>query len=330
MKKRLKKISGGQLVSFISNDWIVRFFSLFLAIVLWFFAGGEDRIDKNVMVPVEIINLPQNLVISNQYKKEIEVSVSGPRSMITGMDKGVIRQVDLATAQPGTLVVENTNDTISVPRGVSVKRVQPASIILSLDKLIKKSVPIAVRTIGRVEKDFFLKSKTTSPDTISLTGPGTVLQQVEKIFTHPVNLTGMSRSSRFQVPLELSPQMVDLIGETSVTVELEVVPDSASATIENVSVEGYIDDSPVVVEPAAVRVLAVIPKVALAKKKELSSLIRAVAQGKSGDEELQVAIQAQQEDMPVEVVSITPQQVRVKEGPSVIRNINKKRKKSDE
>ncbi len=320
-------MNRGQLVSVISNDWMIRFVSLFLAVVLWFFAGGEDRIDKNVMVPVEIINLPQNLVISNQYKKEIEVSVSGPRSIITGMDRGVIRQVDLAKALPGTLVVKNTNDTISVPRGVSVKRVQPASIILSLDKLIKKDVPIAVRTIGRVEKDFFLKSKKTSPDIISLTGPDTVLQQVEKIFTHPVNLTGMSSSSSFQVPLELSPQMVDLIGETSVTVKLEVVPDSAPATIENVSVEGYIDDLPVVVEPAVVKVLAVIPKVALARKQEISSLIRAVARGKSGEEVLSVAIQAQREDMPVEIVSVTPQQVRVKDGASVIRNTNKKKKK---
>ncbi len=320
-------MSRVRLVSVISNDWMIRFVSLFLAVVLWFLAGGEDHIDKNVMVPVEIINLPQNLVVSNQYKKEIEVSVSGPRSIITGMEKEVIRQVDLARAQPGTLVVENTNDTISVPRGVSVKRVQPASIILSLDKLIKKSVPIAVRTIGRVEKDFFLKSKRTRPDIISLTGPNTVLQQVEKIFTRPVNLTGMSRSSSFQVPLELSPQMVDLIGETSVTVKLEVVPDSAPATIEDVSVEGYIDDLPVVVEPAVVKVMAVIPKVALARQQELSSLIRAVARGESGEEILSVAIQAQQEDMPIEVVSVTPQQVRVKAGASVIRNINKKKKK---
>ncbi len=324
-------MGGGQLISVIFNDWIVRFISLFLAVVLWFFVGGEDRIDKNVMVPVEIINLPQNLVISNQYKKEIEVSVSGPRSIITDMDKRVIRQVDLAKAQPGTLVVENTNDTISVPRGVTVKRVQPASIILSLDKLIRKDVPIAVRTIGRVEKDYFLKAKTTRPDVISLTGPGTVLQQVEKIYTRPVNLTGMSRSSRFQVPLELSPQMVELIGETSVTVELEVVPDSAPATIENVSVEGYLDGRRILVEPAVVRVVAVVPKVALAEKREIASLIRAVAQGNLGEKELQVEIQPQQEDMPVEVVSITPQKVRIKEEiPSLIRNINKKRKKSDE
>ncbi len=328
MKRRLKKVNGKQLVSVVSNEWIIRFFSLILAVVLWFFVGGENRIDKNVMVPLEIINLPQNLVISNQYKKEIEVSVSGPRSIISEMGKNVIRQVDLAEALPGTLVVENTNDTIQVPRGVTVKRVQPSSIILSLDKLIKKDVPIEVRTIGKVENDYFLKSKRTRPDVISITGPGTVLQQVDKIFTLPVSLTGMSRSSHFQTPLELSPQLVDLIGETSVTVDLEVVPDLIPATIEQLPVEGVIAGEKVKIEPSAVRVVAVVPKVKMTKGKELAPLLRAVAQGESGDKELQVVIQSQQKDLPVEVVSITPQRVRVKEDAiQVIRRTKEKKKK---
>ena len=70
------------------KDWVMRIISLGLAIVLWYFVGGEDIVNKNVMVPVEVINLPRGLVISNQFKKEIEVSVTGPRSMVLNMGKG--------------------------------------------------------------------------------------------------------------------------------------------------------------------------------------------------------------------------------------------------
>ena len=119
------------------KDWVLRIVSLGLAMVLWYFVGGEDIVNKNVMVPVEIINLPRDLVISNQFKKEIEVSVSGPRSLVLDMGNGALsRQVDLAEATPGTMVLENSNDVIDVPRGVQVLRIQPKSVILSLDKMI--------------------------------------------------------------------------------------------------------------------------------------------------------------------------------------------------
>ncbi len=312
MKRQLKNIGGERLVSVVSNDWLIRLVSLVLAVVLWAFVGREHRIDKNVMIPVEIINLPQNLVIANHYKKEIEVSVSGPRSSIADMSKSVVRQVNLARALPGTLVVDNTNDAISVPREVTVKRIQPPSIILSLDKLIKKDVPIEVRTIGQISKDYFLIAKTASPQSISITGPSTVLAQVEKIFTKTFDLTGMTHSVHMQTPLELSPQLISLIGETSVTVDLKIMPDATPAVIENVPVEGVLGTEKVAVEPALVQVKAMVPKVALAQKKDLLSLVRAVAQGDVGEDVLEVEILSQQKALPVEVISVTPSKVSVK------------------
>ena len=79
-----------------SKEWVLKFVSLVLATLLWYFVGGEDIVDKNVMVPIEIINLPRDLVISNQFKKEIEVTVSGPRSAIQEMtNKAAARPINL-------------------------------------------------------------------------------------------------------------------------------------------------------------------------------------------------------------------------------------------
>jgi YbbR domain-containing protein len=148
MKKNLdlllRKIKKIDLSKLLKKDWLLKLISLVLAVVLWYFVGGEDRVDKNVMIPIEIINLPRDLVISNQFKKEIEVTVSGPRSLILEMSsRAITRQVDLSSATPGTMVIENDNDHIPVPRGITVQRVQPSSIILSLDKLIQKQFPIS-------------------------------------------------------------------------------------------------------------------------------------------------------------------------------------------
>ena len=66
----------------LAKEWFPILISLALAIVVWFNVGGEQKVDTSVMIPVEVINLSRDLVISNQFKRQIEVAVNGPRSLI--------------------------------------------------------------------------------------------------------------------------------------------------------------------------------------------------------------------------------------------------------
>ncbi len=87
---------------FVAKEWLSCLTSLFLAVLLWYNVGGEQTVDTNVMIPVEVINLPRELVISNQFKKDIEVSVNGPRSVIMELqNQQITRQIDLSQATPG-------------------------------------------------------------------------------------------------------------------------------------------------------------------------------------------------------------------------------------
>ena len=127
MRRIIKKIQN-----LWSKEWVLKLTSLCLAALLWYFVGGEDVVEKNILVPVEAINLPKDLIISNKYKREIEVTVRGPRSVLLEMgQKQSSRQIDLSEATPGTRVEQIENDTVPVSRGIEVLRVQPSSIILS-------------------------------------------------------------------------------------------------------------------------------------------------------------------------------------------------------
>ena len=43
------------------KNWILKLISLTLATMLWYFVVGEDQVDINIKVPIEILNLPANL-----------------------------------------------------------------------------------------------------------------------------------------------------------------------------------------------------------------------------------------------------------------------------
>ena len=300
-----------KLTQLISKDWMLKFISLGLAVVLWYFVGGEDRVDKNVMVPIEIINLPRDLVISNQFKKEIEVTVSGPRSLILEMaNKAITRQVDLSAATPGTMVIENDNDHIPVLRGITVQRVTPSSIILSLDKLIQKQYPVSARTIGKVAEGYYVKMLKTDPDIITITGPLTTLSQFDELFTKAINLSGVKQSAQLQVPLELDPAVVELIGETSVTADLTVALETVTKTIEEMSVDLDVAGEKQTFKPATVKVAANIPKMLLGKYRSMTDLFSVTALKVDDSDLYQVKVIPKTNiEYPIEILSIIPTHV---------------------
>lgn len=206
-----------------SKDWAIKLASLFFAIFLWYFVTGEDRVDMNIQVPVEIVNLPRELVISNQFKTQLEVTVSGPRGMIRRFARQEIsRTIDLSDASPGNVVVKNDPDSISFPNGIRVLRIQPSQIILLLDRLIHTEVPIQYVTKGTPAKDYELTGITLEPASLILSGPEAVLGKTEVIMTNPIVLTGMTASTIKQLSLNLSPAIADLIGEPIVTAHVEI------------------------------------------------------------------------------------------------------------
>lgn len=312
------KLRRVNLANLVSKDWVLKFISLVLAIVLWYFVGGEDRVIKNVMIPIEIINLPRDLVISNQFKKEIEVTVSGPRSMIQEMSsRAITRQVDLSLATPGTMVLENDNDHIPVPRGITVQRVQPSSIILSLDKLIQKKFPVFAKTVGKVANGYLVKSLKMDPDFITITGPLTTLSQVSELNTRPINLDGMKQSIQLQVPLALEPAIVELIGETSVTAELSIGVITVKKTLDDLEVHATVDGIRRSVKPKTVQVTANIPKKYVDKNIDPKSLITVMAEPQAGSSLLKVEAQPRAEvELPIEILSIVPDEVSLTDGKS--------------
>jgi len=206
------------------KNWVLKLLSLLFALFLWYFVVGEDKVDMNVTIPVEIVNLPRELVISNQFKKQLEVTVSGQRSLIRGMtSQHISRTIDLSKAAPGTVVIQNHPDSISLPRGLSILRVQPPTITLLLDRLIQKELSIKPILVGQVHSDFKLDTVTADPPTLEISGPQSILGEEKNLITSPIDINGLDHSTVKQVSLALKPEIADLIGEPIVAVRLNIV-----------------------------------------------------------------------------------------------------------
>jgi YbbR domain-containing protein len=269
-----------------------------------------------MQVPIEVINLPPSLTISNQFKKNIEVSVRGPRSLVQDLkNRNISRPVDLSDAQPGAIVIKNDEESIPFPKGITVLRLQPANTTLLLDKLVQKTFPIEPVTEGEVADGYELKKLYLDPDKIAISGPKSIIDKDLALKTYVINLNGLDRSTTLQVHLNLDQDLLDLIGETVVTAVLEVREKFAEQTVKNIPVNVRESNIPVTVQPNTVTVQARIPENLIHDTPELSMLFRAFISAKDIKKPRQVPVTVNGVNVPghdpVQVLTMEPKEVLV-------------------
>jgi len=312
-----------------STDLLIKGISLFLALLLWYFVVGEDQVDMNIKVPIEIINLPSNLVISNQFKKDIEVTLRGPRSLISDLKKRNINiPVNLSNKKAGTIVVKNDPKYIPLPSGITILRLQPTNITLTLDERIQKLMVIEPVTHGEAAVGFSLKGIKIDPDHLVITGPKSVLDLDETLKTYIIDLDGISKSTTLQVHLDLHPVLTELIGETVVTAKIEVEENFVERIITDIPVNVRDSEKHIVVQPSKITVKARIAENLLRDTPEPAMLFRAfvTVDKLQGESEVLVSVNGVNVPghSPIQILSIQPEKVRVTPG------LEKGEKKSNE
>ncbi|MFH1215868.1 MAG: CdaR family protein [Pseudomonadota bacterium] len=259
------------------KNWVLKLISFFFALFLWYFVVGEDKVDKTINIPVEILNLPADLTISNQFKNELEITVNGPRGLIRNLgQEHIYRPIDLSRAEPGTRAFQNTEDSISLPRGVRLLRVKPTDIILQLDKLIKKNIPIRAITKGDPPTGFELVSITIDPPSIPVTGPQVLVEQYDSIVTLPIDISHLTESTTRPVALELADAIMDLVGDPIVNTSLIIQEKKEEKTVKGIPVKLLLSGKKTyTLSPDTVSVTAKIPYTTAHKTKDLKTLFRA-------------------------------------------------------
>lgn len=216
----------------------IKVISFCFALFLWFFVVGEDKVDTDIVVPLEITNIPQDMVISNQFKRQLEVSISGSRTAVRALaNQHVTRSVDLSKVSPGTIVISNQAGDIPLPRGIRVLRIQPTHITLVLDTLVRKELGIKALTKGRPPEDYELVSVSLKPEKLDVSGPKFILEPVDHLTTELIDISDLTVTSRKQVRLALSAALSDLIGEPMVSALINVKEKTDEKTINNIRIE---------------------------------------------------------------------------------------------
>jgi len=176
----------------ITKNFFIKLFSFFFAIFLWFFVINEEKTEININMPIEVTKLPQDYVIEGLPPYAM-ISLYGPRSLIQILaGQKLTKTLDLENIQKGSLTIQLTPESINLPSGVKITKIQPSKLELSISKFIKKEVPVKLNIIGTPHPDFKLIETEILPLKVIIYGSEETVEKVKFIETPPVDISNIS------------------------------------------------------------------------------------------------------------------------------------------
>lgn len=239
---------------FLLDNLGLKLASLGLASVFWFVIAGEKTSEMGLAVPVELQNFPRDLELTGDAVTQVEVRLRASPGIIQQVGKGdVSARIDLAGVSEGERIVHLSAESIRVPFGVTVVRINPSIITLNFERTLQKTVPVRPRLIGRPAADHEVAEVVADPGEVQIAGPKSRVQEIESAFTEPVSVDGVTATVVDTVNLGLEDPVLRIQGNPSVRVTATIREAEDTRSFEALGVE--VRGGRATLRPATVRVV---------------------------------------------------------------------------
>lgn len=223
-------------LSWVSSNVSAKIVSVAIAIVLWFIVLGSRNVEVTKEVPLEVIT-PSELVPANEIPEKIAFRLSGPKAFLRAIldrREDPIR-VNLSGAKPGLVTYRFFSDNIHVPIGVKVLSINPTAILIKLEPLKRREIPVKVEMRGIPPEGYKVTRSEIRPATVRLKGAESRVDSISEIPMIPIDVSEFRQGMEREVSLELSRYGVQLDGPLP-RVKIDVEPASANYRIKNVDI----------------------------------------------------------------------------------------------
>lgn len=115
------------------HNWWLKLASLGLAYVLWVVVTQAPPVEVGLTVPLELRNVPENLLVAGEIPSRVHLRVRGPEGQLRMLEPEEVGvAVDLTGATPGNHSFRLEAANVELPPGVEVVRIIPNEVRLEL------------------------------------------------------------------------------------------------------------------------------------------------------------------------------------------------------
>lgn len=238
---RLPREAQGWLKGIFLKDWGLKLIALVVTLVLWFGVTGQRTPAKKNLNGVKLtFALPSNTDIGNDYRKDVNITISGDKSEIARIDeRSLIATVDITDYQTGERLVQLTTKNVSLdlPPGVKLEAITPNSITIRLEPYIAKELEVEPQFSGKPADGYEVVGKAeVTPAKVKVSGPESHIKGLEKAPTAKIPLDGLTSDYIItRVAIDIKDEKIS-IADLGVTVKIRIGEQRVEKTFDHVPV----------------------------------------------------------------------------------------------
>jgi len=209
------------------DNWPLKVVASLLAVALWVVVAAKRPATQIRPVSVQL-DLPRGRALT-QALPNVTALVVGRASGLLALYREplVIHKVvpDTVTTSEYELTLAPGDVVVSPDAKVSIQDVQPRQIVVMLDEIARRRVP--VRALVSIQPDsgyVLVGGVAVIPAAVEIAGPRAQVESTDSVVTAPVEITRASESVKLRVPLDTSATTTLRVTPAEVEIIADVVP----------------------------------------------------------------------------------------------------------
>lgn len=247
------------------DNLIYKAIAILLAILLWMYVTADlnPPEERTLTLGISYENLRDDLTLTSKIGS-VNVKIRGDQKFINSLGlKDFKASVDLSQIKMGEqmLPVKIENSL-----GVEIVDISPKEVLINVDKIAEKQVPVQVALLGETAHGYSSFKASVKPSQVVIRGPKNILDILEEARTD-VNLNSAQSNLVLNLPIKVQDKWGNWYGADTLTiipstveVFIPVVQDTPSKTVpvkpvlEGRPASGY-QIARILVEPETVKIL---------------------------------------------------------------------------
>ena len=203
------------------RNWPLKLGALALSTILWVYVAAEQPTSKFIDVRLEL-ELPPDLALARPAPV-VRAAVTGPWREVIKLYSSplTVHAAAPATAAPPHWQLVLVPSDIQVPHAarVTIQDVEPRTVELDVDLVVRRDVPVAVRAQVAPESGFALaRPVAVTPAMVRVSGPRALVAAIDSFPTEAVEIRGVTGPFERVVPLDTAGHALLRVAPREVTV----------------------------------------------------------------------------------------------------------------
>ncbi len=203
-----------------SNFW-PKLTTLLLVSACWLIITAKPGDIITVTAPLKFHNLPDGLALVRVSPEDVDVQLKAFSGLVPLPKQiAISADVDLAKAREGVNQLAIKSADFQPPLGLLVIGINPSVVKVTLEKKVRKSVPVRVKTSGKLPGRHANRRIKVDPAAVEAEGPRDVMDRLVSVETEEVSLSALQRGAAIDRRLLTPDPQVRLLRDAPVRIRL--------------------------------------------------------------------------------------------------------------